>query len=495
MATDNSPDKPSLHPPLRPPSAAAPAAADGATAGNEKQGLRPAWLWLAFGMAALVIVFVIVVLPRWAAPPNASLDSEPPSAVPSAESNATTAADVNQALQRYLQFVAELELINANNWGDPRWQQAAALANQADRLFGERRFAAAANNYIKALASLQALRADRQQLFDTSMKTAEQALAALNIDAAIAGYERALAIDAGSLAAQTGLASAQVREEVLQLMTNGRQAEQGQQLQVAQAAYRAAVDLDKDYQPAVKAVARLRSQLAQQRFRELMTQALTALDNNKLATARQAITKAAQLKPNDPAVRDAQRRLALVEQRHSLGQLREQADVLIQQEDWAAVIRLYNKALTIEANAAFAKTGMAHAEQRLRLHEQFDHYLADPSRLYSPQPLIKAQQLLTTLVVDVSTEPKLQAKYKALQDAITQASTPLLLTLHSDAHTDVQIYHVGQFGRFKVRELLLKPGTYTIVGARSGYRDVRKVVKLLPGQAAPVIDVRCKESI
>ena len=57
------------------------------------------------------------------------------------------------------------------------------------------------------------------------------------------------------------------------------------------------------------------------------------------------------------------------------------------------------------------------------------------------------------------------------------------------------IFHVGKFGRFKKRQLNLKPGQYTVVGVRSGYRDVRKIVSLLPGQDAPMIDVRCEEKI
>jgi hypothetical protein len=39
------------------------------------------------------------------------------------------------------------------------------------------------------------------------------------------------------------------------------------------------------------------------------------------------------------------------------------------------------------------------------------------------------------------------------------------------------------------------PGRYTVVGTRSGYRDVRKEFSLMPGAVPPVLVVRCEEPI
>jgi hypothetical protein len=57
------------------------------------------------------------------------------------------------------------------------------------------------------------------------------------------------------------------------------------------------------------------------------------------------------------------------------------------------------------------------------------------------------------------------------------------------------IYHVGQLGRFSDRVLELRPGTYTAVGSRPGYRDVRRVFTLRAGQDADTVDIRCKEPV
>ena len=57
--------------------------------------------------------------------------------------------------------------------------------------------------------------------------------------------------------------------------------------------------------------------------------------------------------------------------------------------------------------------------------------------------------------------------------------------------TRVTIQRVGEFGPFTRRELDLKPGRYTIVGSRAGYRDVRHDFTVAPGQEVQTISGRC----
>jgi len=69
------------------------------------------------------------------------------------------------------------------------------------------------------------------------------------------------------------------------------------------------------------------------------------------------------------------------------------------------------------------------------------------------------------------------------------------LRLESDGVTQVTIYRVGQYGSFSTRDVELLPGRYTVVGTRTGYRDVRQEVVLPPGAAATAVAVRCEEPI
>ena len=67
----------------------------------------------------------------------------------------------------------------------------------------------------------------------------------------------------------------------------------------------------------------------------------------------------------------------------------------------------------------------------------------------------------------------LRAKTQRLGTLVDDFSTARAVVLRSDKLTDVTLYRVGRFGRFSEHRLMLRPGEYTAVGSRIGYRDVR----------------------
>ena len=80
-------------------------------------------------------------------------------------------------------------------------------------------------------------------------------------------------------------------------------------------------------------------------------------------------------------------------------------------------------------------------------------------------------------------------------DAMLQvAATPVRVRLESDNLTRVTVYKVGALGAFEQHELKLRPGKYTVVGSRKGYRDVRRELVVVPGEESTLV-VRCEEKI
>lgn len=69
------------------------------------------------------------------------------------------------------------------------------------------------------------------------------------------------------------------------------------------------------------------------------------------------------------------------------------------------------------------------------------------------------------------------------------------VSLRSDGHTAVDVYRVGRFGTIRSKELELKPGVYTVVGHRVGYKDVRLTLRIKPGATGAALEVVCTESI
>jgi tetratricopeptide (TPR) repeat protein len=494
-------EKPVLHPPsasLRR-HAAARLQPPGRTPSSVDSGdsARP-WLWAALVLALLLALAVIFLLPTLVSREAPSVDPDYPlerAPSPASTDDAAARAQAGETLTAYLQQRARLELVHAASWGEPEWSQAAAAANAGDRSFSQRRFAEATRLYADGLQRLEDLAAQREQRLEAALNAGRQALGNDDGAGAEARFTLALAIEPENVEAARGLAQARVRADVLHHLQVGGDAETAGDLVVARVAYQEAVALDAGYIPARAALDRVTQQLADNGFRAAMSRALVALDAGRLNEADEALTEAAGLRPDNVAVADARRRLAEARRQVQLDGLRRAAATQAGRENWAQAAGLYRQALGLDPRAGFARDGLEQAQDRVRLHQQLDHYLDEPARLHSPEPLANAEQLLASAGEAPAGEPGLAAKIGQLRRQVTLASNPVPVDLHSDGETSVVVYHVGRLGQFRDHRLELRPGTYTAVGSRPGYRDARIVFTVQPGTAPQSIEIHCREPI
>ena len=91
--------------------------------------------------------------------------------------------------------------------------------------------------------------------------------------------------------------------------------------------------------------------------------------------------------------------------------------------------------------------------------------------------------------------PQLKDRFEKLVRIVDAAQTPVKIIIESDTFTDIAVYKVGKLGRFESRQLNLRPGTYTVVGTRDGYQDVRKKIIIKPGQSLLRIPIKCEAKI
>jgi len=61
--------------------------------------------------------------------------------------------------------------------------------------------------------------------------------------------------------------------------------------------------------------------------------------------------------------------------------------------------------------------------------------------------------------------------------------------------TEVVMYHVGTLGSFEKKQIVLKPGRYTVVGSRAGYRDIRKIIEIDSQNKKNEFFVACRDPI
>jgi hypothetical protein len=178
----------------------------------------------------------------------------------------------------------------------------------------------------------------------------------------------------------------------------------------------------------------------------------------------------------------------------SLASMRSHAEQLEGQERWDEAAALYAAALREDGTLAFAKAGQARAGARARLDNALQALLDHPDRLESPEARDQASALLDTAQATTPSGPVLRSQIARLQILLPDFEKPVQVSLVSDTVTQVSILSVGSFGSFERRDVELKPGTYTILGSRVGYRDVRREITVSPGETQTV-SVSCYEPI
>jgi hypothetical protein len=143
----------------------------------------------------------------------------------------------------------------------------------------------------------------------------------------------------------------------------------------------------------------------------------------------------------------------------------------------------------------FAIEGQRLASERADLSDRLDYHIIHPDRFSTQLVLNEAIDLLGQARDALPEGPRIRRQITQLEQVIEVASTPVQIRLVSDNYTDVVVYRVGSLGRFEQRQLELRPGSYTAVGSREGYRDVRRVFKVSPGEKMDPVVVRCEEKI
>lgn len=235
--------------------------------------------------------------------------------------------------------------------------------------------------------------------------------------------------------------------------------------------------------------------VADQRFAQLMSRGLAHAERAEWPDAERAFRAAAQLRPADRAAADGLARAMEGLERSQVAALRSAAQKFESEERWADALATYRKALRIDPTLEFAKRGSEHSERMAKLQAELDAALADPKRLYSPPVRDAARKALAAAAAVPGGGPRFAEARARLEAALRRATTPVAVRLTSDETTDVTVYRVGSLGRFQARDLELLPGTYTVVGARAGYKDVRIEMLVEPDAPVPRVFVACKEPV
>ena len=174
---------------------------------------------------------------------------------------------------------------------------------------------------------------------------------------------------------------------------------------------------------------------------------------------------------------------------------RQRAASLEAQEHWRQAAAVYRKMLSENPSLAIAKRSEARDEERAQLSASLQQIIEHPHRLAQQSVRDEAVALLQEAREQTPAGPLLQSQAEQVTRLLPELDRPVVLNLISDDATQVSIPSIGVFGTFGRRQIRLKPGTYTVIGTRDGYRAVEQEFTVEPGQQSVTITVSCREQI
>jgi hypothetical protein len=175
-----------------------------------------------------------------------------------------------------------------------------------------------------------------------------------------------------------------------------------------------------------------------------------------------------------------------------IASLRQQAASLESRERWSQAVAVYDSALQVDPALAFAERGKAQDEERAQLSYSLQLIINHPDRLDFPAVRDEAVTLLQQ-AREQTAGPVLQSQVERIARLMPELDRPVQLNMISDSATEVSIPGIGVFGSFGRRQIRLKPGTYTVIGTRDGYRAAQLEFTVEPGQQSVTITVTCTQ--
>jgi hypothetical protein len=308
-------------------------------------------------------------------------------------------------------------------------------------------------------------------------------------------FALAVKIEPGNKVAEHGLKRANTLDEVLNLVAGAERMEKESNPVGAVEQFRKALALDSEAPRAADGIARIEAKFAADAFASTMARGYAALAKTDYAGARSAFEAARRVRPNAPEIPQALRQ---IEQEQRTGDISAKLSVAQGdegQERWADALKEYRAVAELDSTVAAAQEGIARTAPRAALNEQLELYLTQPERLFSQPVRAAARDTLARAASISNPGPVLQKQMVTLKDWIARADVPVSVALQSDNVTQVTIYRVGPLGTFAERSLDLVPGSYTVVGTRPGYRDVRREINVRPGAASEPVVIRCEDRI
>lgn len=466
-----------------------------------RRGLGAAALVL--GIVGLGIVFF--ALPRWIGSnqtPTPVAAAKPKAQAPAPEKKPLDFAALARARQEAEDQRGEidprLEKLRAqavDQWGGAEIKRITDELAAGDKDFAAREYITAAQRFKAVEPLLTTLEKRAGEVLTAQLAAGTKALIEGRAADARTAFELASKIDSKNQAAARGLQRAGTLDQVIALVASAESLEKDGNASSAADTFRKALALDDEAPRATEGLARVNARLSGDAFASAMARGFAALSQSRYSEARTAFDAANRVRPNSPEVAQALKQIEQEERTRTIAAKLETARDLESKERWADALKEYRAVLQLDSTVAFANEGVARSAPRAELNQQLEMYLTQPERLFSVPVRNAAREALQRAAAINPAGPVLARQTQTLTEWLARADVPVHVALQSDNLTQVVIYRIGTLGAFEQRSLELAPGSYTVVGTRPGYRDVRREINVMPGATLEPVVIRCEEKI
>ena len=470
----------------------------------EVRSRTPFWQYLLGGVLIAVAVFAFALFPRLVERSNARKSTVAAAAAPStapalaplsAEEAAALKSKGEALLSQLIAQQNQLQALHVESWGGEQYARYKELSNGGDDAVLANDYAQSVQKYTDAMSAGGELLSRSADIVKRAFAAGQEAFAAGNAELAITQYDIVLGVEPDNETAKAARARAERLPDVLALVARGNAERDAGDAQKAMATYREALAIDPRWEPASRALAAVTAGVRDADFETAMSQGSNALAAERYAEAQHLFRAALALRPQ---AREAQDGLTQAEEGVKLSKIaltEARALAFERRELWDQAMAQYKGALADDPTLVFAKTGLDRATARSGLDAKLRNLIDNPTLLFGDTVLADARRLVTDARAVPEPGPVLSDQIDKLERLITLAATPIAVQLQSDQHTEVTLYRVGPIGSFASKEVQLRPGTYTAIGSRNGFRDVRQTFTVLPGRTLPPISVICSEPI
>ncbi|MCR9106670.1 MAG: hypothetical protein NXI15_15350 [Gammaproteobacteria bacterium] len=517
MPEHNQPLEPTPFEPARPQPGSQRTAHHAASTSRLSGAWLPAALGLLIGAALLVFFWLPDNVPAGAAGASAPA-SEEQQAVAKSKASATPAttapaaavpeqspwADAQQARLRLaaqdiladlidLQFALEEQ--GVEQWAPDAFAAAAELATKGDGFYRAQQYTEASERYQQGLQILRETSESIPQRIDALVQGANTAIDGADLPRATDAVTLLAVIDPDNSALTDLQARLATLPALIAALGKARQHEEQGELTAAANALEQAVALDPLHRGAAQALDRVNANITERDFQNAMSRGYGKLGSGEHDAAIAAFEAARALKPGSAEAASAITEAQSLRSANQLITLKDRGLAHESQEQWPQAVAVYETALAIDGSILFAREGLERSTGRAAIARQFSEIMADPDRLTNTVIAEQARAFLRHSEGITPRGPVLQAQISDLNELLQRYSTPVSVTVNSDGQTDIVIYKVGKLGSFERRTLKLRPGAYTAVGSRLGYRDVRKSFRVSHTEPESSVTVICTEPI